>query len=635
MYCAKCGKQIPDDAKFCTKCGHKVAVIAAPGEGGAYRQPEQPARRDTNTDRYTGPSGEGGRGGYSYPDGRAYTPHPFFSATESSQSVSRPWVKWVLAAAAVLAAILFGTSHFYYWPLAVVAAAVLALICALGNSYDEYGFLGPIAAYAVRYLLITFRNIMYGGLVIRMNLYSLVWLAVVGCLVFYLILINSRRETRNTLRFVIVGIMAFLELYNLYYLFRNLQYRYPPATRYYLADMLFFGVYIVVLLIGESGIEKYDRRGSAAPAGGYGYAQGQGSGAGYAQDRGSQTGYAQDRGSQTGYAQDQHSGAGYTQDQGGLAGYTQYRDSQTGSGFSQGNASQSSSVSRRGGDTLNQKYMEEAARQQAAYQAAQTAAAQSRPETPQPSAAPMQQGIAQQQDAAQQQSSASQAQRVMQPQGDVRTQQTDIRPQQSSVREQSGQQTDRLIGSYPCNARGDEVTFYEQHMDFRGQTVFYRDIESITEEAVTTRTRASLVYTTHFKGNFGIRLKNGTKTHFTVGGTSVYGMGNTNNAREMWKPISGQYRNIVAKYVAEGLIKEIRAGSTVSTGGLRISRDGFWFKKILKDEQFCSAADFGSCNYNGQHSVIMDRYGERLITVDRGVPNGLCLPYILNELYKS
>ena len=41
MYCIKCGAQLPDDAKFCYKCG---AVQNVPGNQGGQQQTQQPAK---------------------------------------------------------------------------------------------------------------------------------------------------------------------------------------------------------------------------------------------------------------------------------------------------------------------------------------------------------------------------------------------------------------------------------------------------------------------------------------------------------------------------------------------------------------------------------------------------------------
>lgn len=42
MYCIHCGKEIPDDAEFCTFCGKSVSD-RLPGQEGAQAAPQSPA----------------------------------------------------------------------------------------------------------------------------------------------------------------------------------------------------------------------------------------------------------------------------------------------------------------------------------------------------------------------------------------------------------------------------------------------------------------------------------------------------------------------------------------------------------------------------------------------------------------
>jgi len=48
MFCAKCGKQLPDDARFCNRCGEEI--VAQPPQATRGYQPMQAPQQQQDID---------------------------------------------------------------------------------------------------------------------------------------------------------------------------------------------------------------------------------------------------------------------------------------------------------------------------------------------------------------------------------------------------------------------------------------------------------------------------------------------------------------------------------------------------------------------------------------------------------
>ena len=191
------------------------------------------------------------------------------------------------------------------------------------------------------------------------------------------------------------------------------------------------------------------------------------------------------------------------------------------------------------------------------------------------------------------------------------------------------------VGSFPCNSRGDTVTFYED--GFVTDNVFtpFGEIDSVSETATMT-SMTGIVFGSHFEGLYDFVLKNGEKKRIKVSGTNVYGIGTARKAKDLFEPIAGAVNQYLLPYMAKGVVEQINGGATLTLGNVTLSPYGATaYKGLQKQMITLNKEDFGNCVKNGTNIEITDKFSNRWLSVHYSVPNALLLPLVMPAVYRD
>ena len=193
--------------------------------------------------------------------------------------------------------------------------------------------------------------------------------------------------------------------------------------------------------------------------------------------------------------------------------------------------------------------------------------------------------------------------------------------------------TGAAVGSFPCNSRGDTVTFYDDGFVTDNVFVPFSEIDAISETATMT-SMTGIVFGSHFEGLYEFVLKSGEKKRIKVSGTNVYGIGTARKAKALFEPISGAVNQYLLPSMAQGIIEQIKGGATITLGNVTLSPyEATAYNGLQKHMITLSKADFGSCVKNGTNIVISDKFSNRWFSVHYSVPNALLLPYVMPVIY--
>jgi len=191
-----------------------------------------------------------------------------------------------------------------------------------------------------------------------------------------------------------------------------------------------------------------------------------------------------------------------------------------------------------------------------------------------------------------------------------------------------------LLASVPYKSNGEPALFFEDHVEFAGNTFKYCDIAVMDTRAVESTGYALIFWWGDFSGHIRFTLANGYQAKIKVYGFNFWSVGGKRSARKRWPPLFGAAYQIVAKAMAAGVLARIRNGEHVDLAGIDISRDGAVCKKLMKREPIHITRDnFGACGLDGYNVRIIDKYGNKLLATSDNAPNALLLPYVLTTLF--
>ena len=221
---------------------------------------------------------------------------------------------------------------------------------------------------------------------------------------------------------------------------------------------------------------------------------------------------------------------------------------------------------------------------------------------------------------------------------------SEIRPQKEAALSQSRpidtpnqvQQTlgGNLLRNVTYKSDGRNVNFYDDHLEFDGNHIRYADIAVMDSHATSAWGYALIVWYSYTTMYLRFTLYNGQKYKINASGMSVWSIGTTRSSKKLWPALFGAAYDIVAKSMAQNVLKQIQSGATVNLAGLEINRKFSMYKKVFKQQPiYINEQNFGACGRDGYAVRVVDKGGQKLFATSDDDPNALLLPYVLNTLY--
>ena len=209
-----------------------------------------------------------------------------------------------------------------------------------------------------------------------------------------------------------------------------------------------------------------------------------------------------------------------------------------------------------------------------------------------------------------------------------------VHQQQSSIMPSTSPLNNNLLSTVPYKGNGESVLFYDDHLEFDGNSLRYTDITVMDTYAVESTSYAAIVVYGDFDGYIRFTLANGQKTKIKVYGFSLYGIGAKGSAKRRFLPLFNAAYQIVAKAMAANALAQVRQGATINLAGIEITRENAVCKKLLKREPiYISKHNFGACGLDGYSVRVLDKGGGKLFATSDDNANALLLPYVLTTLF--
>jgi len=192
----------------------------------------------------------------------------------------------------------------------------------------------------------------------------------------------------------------------------------------------------------------------------------------------------------------------------------------------------------------------------------------------------------------------------------------------------------KLISTVPYKGNGESASFFDDHVEFGGNSIRYSDVAKMDTRATASMTYAFIFIWGSFNGHIRFTLMNGQMVKIKVYGFSFWGIGSKGSAKRRFQSLFSAAYQIAAKAMAANALAQIRQGATINIAGIEINSSGASCKKLLKRELiYITKQNFGACGLDGYNVRIVDKSGNKLFAASDDSPNALLLPYVLTTLF--
>lgn len=174
------------------------------------------------------------------------------------------------------------------------------------------------------------------------------------------------------------------------------------------------------------------------------------------------------------------------------------------------------------------------------------------------------------------------------------------------------------------------VIFYPDRMTFNGETILYSDVEIIN--IYGSSTEYNFIFET-YSAYVKIKLRDGRKLKWKVGGWALFGIGKIKTKREYF---AAMYEACLATFVktrAASYLNDIRLGGTITIAHLTINAHEITGKSGLKTITL-PISELGGAEIV-QGSVRIDKIGKNRAAFNTSmtsIDNAICLLFIVNSL---
>ncbi|MBO4280422.1 MAG: hypothetical protein J5872_01050 [Lachnospiraceae bacterium] len=174
------------------------------------------------------------------------------------------------------------------------------------------------------------------------------------------------------------------------------------------------------------------------------------------------------------------------------------------------------------------------------------------------------------------------------------------------------------------------VVFYADRMNFKGETILYSDVESISITA--SHTAYSILFEV-YSGICKLRLKDGRKLKWKTGSWGLFGINGIKRKKGYFAQFYAALLATVAKKVSADYISQIKLGGTVKIGGITLTPTEISGKRAMKSISLpyseIAGANVYSCNV---YINKKEKNRSAFNAIPLNVNNAICLLYIVNSL---
>lgn len=202
---------------------------------------------------------------------------------------------------------------------------------------------------------------------------------------------------------------------------------------------------------------------------------------------------------------------------------------------------------------------------------------------------------------------------------------------------------ENCLASVPFKSNGKSVQFFNDRMEFNGNSIRYDDVAELYagNTGTTVHTYIGIPVGRSFDGAVQIKTNSGKTYKIILNSMAIFGIpiiGNPRKNEKLYPPLFDAVYNIVAKNIAQKHIDKIKGGATVEVAGLNINSLEAVPAKKGKDSKKTVAINrdnYRDCALarNGG-AVVYDRQGEEIwFSSFWSNKNVLLVPHILDAIF--
>ena len=197
-----------------------------------------------------------------------------------------------------------------------------------------------------------------------------------------------------------------------------------------------------------------------------------------------------------------------------------------------------------------------------------------------------------------------------------------------------------LITEVPFKSKGESARFFEDHVEFSGQSMRYDEIATlVTSSAITIHTYFGIPVGRSFNGVVSLKMNNGRTHSIKLNAVAIFGIPIIRNPRkneELFLPLYNAVYSIVARNMAQKYIDAINGGSTVEIAGLTVNSSEAM--SASKNAVLINKENYRECHVShgyGTVATVYDKSGDTLWSSSVWKnKNILLVPYILDAVFK-
>jgi len=200
-----------------------------------------------------------------------------------------------------------------------------------------------------------------------------------------------------------------------------------------------------------------------------------------------------------------------------------------------------------------------------------------------------------------------------------------------------------FLTEVPFKSNGKSARFFNDHVEFNGQSIRYDEVETVSVNGGTTtiHTFIGIPIGRSFDGGIFFKMHNGKRHNIVMNAMSIFGIPIIRNPRKSEKLFPALFDavySIVAKSMAQKYIDMIRGGATVEVAGLAINiSEAISKTKSSKNAIVINEEVYRDCQFINEFGtvIVYDKSGETLWTPSflKSNKNTLLIPYIFDDLF--
>ena len=196
-----------------------------------------------------------------------------------------------------------------------------------------------------------------------------------------------------------------------------------------------------------------------------------------------------------------------------------------------------------------------------------------------------------------------------------------------------------ILAEVPYRSNGKSIQFFDDHVEFKGQSFRYDDIATLVANgSSTTHTYFGIPLARSFDGVILFTLNNGKRHSINMNSLAMFGIPIIRNPRkseELFPPLFDAVNSIVAWNMAQKCINAIKGGATVEVAGLTInSIAATSTAKLTKKVTVINRENYReSLVMNYSKVAVFGRLGDLLWESFWSNKNILLIPYILDAIF--